>query len=422
MEEDYNEYEQIERFWKGIKMNREKIDELIEKAKQKSKEDFLRFVTDIYGVDEGVFEHIFEVPIISRYDAAEFADTSLSTKTDDELFEIVNEEINGEKIWDDKEDIAKYINFDEIASLSKSERREWYDIIKYNAAIVYNDELITKRINRDSKKIPETELYEIYEKILKETLTHERVHINNAYYDINLKKMTGEEVEAEKAFSYDEDKGEYEYEDILEYHGDGHYQGMMEHEDELNGAESLEDDIDKNGFGYDDYWKENNEVMVEIITRMMSNYKTGDTLQECLKKVIEERNGETIYPGIDDKTVCEIYVLDTEALTEWMIFGAYDFARENKLKKWIIDICGTDAPLKRNQLNKKFEEYILTRKEEFLSDTQKEMLQMLGFSIEKKIDKEDMKEVATSKKALGALSGSLLDIKAFMQKEDYTKE
>jgi len=53
------------------------------------------------------------------------------------------------------------------------------------------------------------------------------------------------------------------------------------------------------------------------------------------------------------------------------------------------------------------------------------MLEMLGFSICRKIEKEDMKEVAISENALGALAGSLLDIKAFiqgiMQKEDYIK-
>ena len=47
------------------------------------------------------------------------------------------------------------------------------------------------------------------------------------------------------------------------------------------------------------------------------------------------------------------------------------------------------------------------------------------FSLSKKISKEDMKEVATSEKGLGSLSGSLLDVKSFMQsmqKEDIINE
>ena len=408
-------------------MNKDKFNDLIEIAKQESKEDFLRFVTGIYGVDENVFDHIFEIPVIGRYDADELVNISLSSKTEDELYEIVNEAINGKEIWDNEEEIAKYINFDEISDLNKTERREWYDSLKYNAAIVYNDELLNKIIKSSSKKLSETELFDKCKKILKETITHERVHINNSYYDINLKKMTGKEINEEKAFSYDEDKDEDEdeYEEIINYYGDSNYQGMMEYENELNGAESFEDNIDKNGFAYEDYWRNNNEVIVEIIARMMSNYETGNTLHECLKKVIEGRRGKTVYPGIDDRTICGIYVLYTNEITEWLLFGAYDFVRENKLKNKLTDICGTDTPLKPDQLKKKFEDYISTKKKDLLSETQKEMLEMLGFSTNRKINKKDMKEVATSEQTLSALSGSLLDVKAFMksmQTEDSIKE
>ena len=407
-------------------MDKDKFDKLIERADQESKDDFLRFVTGIYGVDECVFKHIFEIPIISRYDTDEIVTTSISTKTEDELYRIVNSAINGENMWIDGEDVAAYVNFDEIDYLNSYEKSELYDLIKYNAVIVYNDEFFKKAIDKDSNKLSEEELYNKYKGKMKKAFTHERVHVNNAYYDISLVKMTKEELDNERAIGFDENEEIFPYNenaDVFPYSEEDYYEGMREEQQHSNGAETINDDTD-NIYDYEDYWRDNNEVMVETIERMMANYEKGDTLIECLKKLIKERNGKTLYPGIDDSFILSIYALFPEELTEWMLFGAYDFTRQNKLQKIIKDVLGTDMPLKYSKLKKKVEEYATTLEEGTLSDDQIEILEMLGFSISRKIDKEDMKEVATSEKSLGALSGSLLDVKAFMQsmqKEDSIK-
>ena len=149
---------------------------------------------------------------------------------------------------------------------------------------------------------------------------------------------------------------------------------------------------------------------------MMSNYESGDTLNECLNKVIKERNAKTIYPEVDDRIVLGTYVLFTEELTKWMIFGAYDFIRENKLQKNILEICSTVMPLQTSQLEERFEQYVKSLEEDKISDEQIEMLEMLGFSIKRKIDEKDIKEAAISEKAMDAFSGSLLHLKAFTQK------
>ena len=165
--------------------------------------------------------------------------------------------------------------------------------------------------------------------------------------------------------------------------------------------------------------------MVDTLRQMMNNYQEGDSIEDCLFRIIKDRDGKSQYTDLDDREVLTMYILFPEELTEWATFGAYDFIRENKLQKMIMNVCGTDMPLKPSQLKKKVEEYVATLEEGTLSDKQTEMLEMLGFSISRKIDREDMKEVATSEKALGALSGSLLDVKAFMQsmqKEDSIKE
>lgn len=362
-------------------MDIDKFEELIEKAKKDSKDSFLRFAKGIYDVDESFFDHIFEVPVLGRYDSDELATTSLSTKTEDELYEIINQEINRDDMWE-SDDVAIYVNLDEIDDLSESEKSEWYNLINCNAAIIYNNSFFENAIKADSSKLSEKEVFDKYQHILSDTLTHERIHINNAYLDIDLENNTSESLNGAEA------NLRYDIEDIDDYQE------------------------------YESYWKDNNEVMVEIITRMMSNYENGDTLSKCLKKLIEERNGKTIYPGIDDKIVLATYVLFTDELTEWMLFGAYDFIRENKLQKKILDVCGTDMPLGTNQLKMNFEKYLATLESDALSDEQLEMLKMLGFSKKIEISAADMKEAATSEKALGSLSGSLLDIKSFIQKQD----
>ena len=150
---------------------------------------------------------------------------------------------------------------------------------------------------------------------------------------------------------------------------------------------------------------------------MINNYQEGDSIEECLYKIIKARNGKSQYSNIDDREVLTMYTLFTEELTEWATFGAYDFYRENKLQKKIIDVCGTDEPLKRIEFNKKVEKYVSRQEEGALSKKQTEMLEMLGFSINKKICKEDMKEVATSENALEVLPNVEKEIKN-MQKED----
>ena len=166
------------------------------------------------------------------------------------------------------------------------------------------------------------------------------------------------------------------------------------------------------------YNEERNEVLVDILSQMMNVYQEGDSIKDCLFKIIKNRDGKSQYTKLDDREVLTMYTLFPEELTEWATFGAYDFIRENKLRKMIIEVCGTDMPLKPELFNKKVREYITTLEDGTLSEKQKEMLEMLEVSISKKIDKEDMKEVATSEKALGALSGSMQDIKKLLHKDN----
>ena len=386
-------------------MDKDKFYELIERAKQGSKDDFLRFVTAVYGVDECVFDHIWDIPVMAPWDGDTLVTTSLSTKTEDELLDIVDEFIANE--LEDAE--GCFISLDKMAvEFTDEELEEWQKKLDsgelkldYNAIIVYNESEFQKQYKElikanSTKAKPKTqeELEQIFVDYVKGVITHERCHLNANYLvtEVRNNEFISEEINGSEISSWEQD-------------------------DLITGKRNAR--VDQADYS------DRNEVLVDTLRQMMNNFQEGDTIEDCLFRIIKDREGKSQYTDIDDKEVLTMYTLFPDELTEWVTFGAYDFIRENKLQKMIINVCGTDMPLQPGQLKKKVKEYVETLEEGTLSDKQAEMLEMLGFSIDKKIDKEDMKEVATSEKALGALSGSLLDLKAFMQsmqKEDTIKE
>lgn len=376
-------------------MNKEKFDELIERAKEGSKEDFLRFVTSIYDVDECIFDHIWKVPVIAPWNGDILVNTPLSTKTEDELLDIVDEFIANE--LEDAD--GCFISLDKMESeFTDEELKEWQKKLDsgelkldYNAIIVYNEPELQKQykelVKTNSEKAkPKTQekLDKIFVDYVKGVITHERCHLNANYLitEVRNNELASEEVNGSEISSFEQD-------DIL-----------------TGKRNSKVDQAD---------YSDRNEVLIDTLRQMINSYHEGDTIEDCLFRIIKDRGKKSQYTKLDDTEVLTMYTLFPEELTKWAIFGAYDFVRENKLQKMLIDVCGTDVPLNSNQLKKKVEKYVTTLEEGTLSEKQTQMLEMLGFSISKKIDKEEIKEVATSKKALDALYGSFIEIKAFIQ-------
>lgn len=354
-------------------MDNERFKEIIKKAKQASQDDFLRFVTGIYNVDEYVFEHIWEIPIIASWEGDTLITTPLSTKTEDELLDIVDEVIDREL----GEQHGCFISLNKMESeFTDEEIEEWKNkldsgetALDYNAIIVYNEkELkkfyidIEKENSKRTKPKTQEELEQNFTAYVKEVMTHERCHLNANYLLMEVEKFIEEGKEKEALNS-----------------------------SEVNGASLTDieqDDIissDKDTSIISKYNEERNEVLIDTLSQMMSNYKDGDCIEDCLIRIIESRNGKIQYTDMDDVEVLTMYTLFPEKLTEWAIFGAYDFVRENKLRQMIIDVCGTDIPLKPNQFREKVEEYVTELEEGTFSDKQIKMLEMLGFSINRKI-------------------------------------
>lgn len=417
-------------------MNKDKFDELIERANKDSKDDILKFAKGVYDIDEEFYDYMWNVPVIASYAGDTLLAMPLCYKTEDELLDIIDEFIDYELGEDDgcfisldkmqdrfytDEEFKKWLeNSDQDVTnvydgldpkkreleLKKkykefvnNEFGKWYKNLGFNSIIVYSESELQKKYkeleNSKNKTNTQEELYQIFENYVKGVITHERCHLNANYFITELDEYIDEGMKKTELTS-------------SEVNG-----ASLTNIEQSNIITSGEDTAIINKYN-----EERNEVLVDTLRQMMIVYQEGDSIEDCLFKIIKNRDGKSQYTKLDDREVLTMYTLFPEELTEWATFGAYDFIRENKLRKMIIEVCGTDMPLKPELFNKKVREYITTLEDGTLSEKQKEMLEMLEVSISKKIDKEDMKEVATSEKALGALSGSMQDIKKLLHKDN----
>ena len=161
-----------------------KFNELIERAKQGSKDDFLRFVTGIYGIDECVFENMWKVPVIASWNGDSLITTSLSTKTKDDLLSTLSYII---------ENIDKQDNI-------KKRARECAEIFNKNIWINKWKEVIKSfNIKSKSKNIDLIEFYindvdnineKTFQKIKSELLKNQLIYIKSKK-EIKNDKISG---------------------------------------------------------------------------------------------------------------------------------------------------------------------------------------------------------------------------------------
>ena len=118
-----------------------------------------------------------------------------------------------------------------------------------------------------------------------------------------------------------------------------------------------------------------------------------------------------------------MYSLFPNELTYGATFGAYELSRDNVLQRKLAKVFGERGiPQEQREFDTMVEKYIMKLDENTLSEKQKEMLKMLGISTDKKIVKKGIRDVAMTKKAMGTLAGSLLDVRAMLEKYEKEKE
>lgn len=302
---------------------------LIEKAKELSKEKFIAFAKGIFDTDAEVWEHLWKVPIFSNCEVENIIATTLSTKSKEEISEILEYCIQDEI----GESEAVFIPFYKFSSeFSEEEIKEYKEkvedeIIKeeYEAVIVYNEddlkEQLEELIEENSKKTSpksQEELNELFIKYVAAIFNHERCHLNANTLVCDTKTPELDEL--------------------------------------VNGAEISLSEIGKN-MGILASTKRN-EVLIDTLSEMMMNYEKGDSIEDCLNKIMISRKGKSQYTDIDDEVVLQMYIKYPRQITKWAMFGAYDDIHINLLnQKLETEDCSRNNRLKMGIKN------IITSKE-----------------------------------------------------------
>lgn len=348
-------------------MNR--IKELIEKAKLDSKKEFIKFTTEIYKINECVFEHIWDMPVVGLHDDNREFLISLS-RNNDELLNKIEEYIKV-KIGNNN---SCFIYLNEINNIFAQEKnKEWqkelFSGLNYDAFIVYNEPKLRKEYkaliqNNSKRDIPKSQEYldKLFTDYVKGIITYEICFLNANYL--------------------------------------------------IKNNQQLRDETD---------YIEESKILINILKQIVNIYENGFTIEECLYKVMISRKEKLKYNRVNNKEILLLYILFTEELTEWLLFGAYDFDRENILKKVIAKIVGIDEIVSNEKLNEKLCRYIATLDEKTLSKKQIEMIEILGFSINKDTNLEIFEKEIENKKSDTNCSLKVIEEKNSLIKKFFSK-
>ncbi len=368
--------------------------ELIEQAKQMSKEKFLTFAKEVYGIDEDAWEHLWQIPIVATYEDETIFPVELSSISRDDIIDVLDKCIE-EQIGDSE---AVFIPFENIiASLPDETAQEYENGVsdgsipeEYNVAIVYNEGLLIKNfrefIEAGSIAYPPKTMEEIKSDYLNDVskiFLHERMHLNSNTLVIDNADP-----------------------DLLPL---------------VNGAEF------EYNYNYEDY----NEVLIDTMAKIVQTYSKGDTIEDCLYRVIEKRGGKSDFEKIDDRLVLSLFTLFPDELSKWTMFEAYDEQHENLLKQKYTEVFGGNDVFRRDEMLKKVGEYFNKTAPSTMNAKQlakrREMLEMIGvrnINLQniQTIDIIQVRTLAYSKPAMEQLIRSFGDIKLVYNELQHSKQ
>lgn len=360
------------------------ITNLINIAKSISKNNILNFIKGLYDIDEYSMEHLWNIPIISLSEISSIINTSLSQKNKSEILEILNEEIF-ERIGDSE---ATFISFDDfVLNFTDKDIHEYKELLEsgqikedYNAIIVYDEskfENIYLRLKETNKSQEDIDSDFLREASL--IFTHERCHLNANILNCNTK----------------------------EYKNDNKNIQVIDETELINGANLSLDEIDSlldNGQPNIDISENDNEILIEILSEFITNYKDGDTPKDMIYRLVKLRGGKSMFETMDDTEVLAIYTLFPDKITKWLILGAYSDQRENLYNSLKRSIIGENLyDLTSEERLNNIARYCKNNKN--VDTKQAETLKMLGvFNLEKSVNKSNIKNISNSQDVLINLS------------------
>ena len=164
-----------------------------------------------------------------------------------------------------------------------------------------------------------------------------------------------------------------------------------------------------------------NIICITVYNTIVSQkYTKGDSIEDCLYRVIKERGGTSAYSDFDDAFVLSLYTLFPDEFCKWVMFKAYDEQHSNIYEEKCIEVLGENRSFRNAEALKRVGQYFSKTAAKNMNRQQlvrtKEMLEMLGvrnIKLEQVqlIDEAQLEEVATSETAMEQLEGGFKEIK-----------
>ena len=357
----------------NVIMNEEEFAEILEKAKELSKERILAFCKGILGTDEGEFEKLWKVPIISSYEGDKLINKELTEERKDEVLDRIDSTIEYQ-LGKSEGVTIPYCFFTD----SNTDRElEEIKSDEYSDIIVYSKKSLMTTVRNGftgDESMTIDEMKEVVIKYVAILITHERCHANAIY------RIKGNEPD----------------EEII-----------------ICGARGTEETHE---FDADD------EAITEFVTQMIMRYEEGDDIEDCVLKAIGILRKFPL-EGLDDKKVCMLMIFFPEELTRWVMLGAHGNSYENLLEKREKEIFG-NHPDMVTVLKKKVCNYFNNMDKSNLTNEQIqkriEMLELMGIKREKIIGLDEIKDLAESEEAMEKLEGGAKALKELIN--DKTKQ
>ena len=126
-----------------------------------------------------------------------------------------------------------------------------------------------------------------------------------------------------------------------------------------------------------------NYMLIDILAQIINIYQKGELVEDCLYKIVKDKQEKIQKAELTNKIIIIMYILFTDELIKWVIFGGYNSVRKNELKQMVKKVCGIEKNITDHKLKEDVEKYISNMQVNQLSSKQKGMLKILGFNISK---------------------------------------
>ena len=282
--------------------------EIVEDAKKLSKRKFIEFTYGIFGEDARDWSSLWNIPIIPTYECDTLINKELSEDEEDVVLDAIEETIESQI---DSNTEAACIPFEYFMDPNGKIYDELIqDSIKnedYSCAIFYYipklKELIKRFVKLEAEQTNYGELKTKITNYIAKVFTHERCHAN-AIYRIDENKTT------------------------------------------IYGARGIYDEVEEQE-KYT-FYIEQDEVLTDTVAMMMQRYKYGESIEDCLLKVIESRGGKNPYEDMDDRMVLLLMSLFPEEITRWEVLGSHEERYNNLLAQKAEEVFGSHSEFARN--------------------------------------------------------------------------